>query len=89
LVGINGKDLNDGNKTLTLAVVWQMMRAYVLSILTKLSKDGSRISDNEIIQWANEILTPKGLQISGWKDDKIKNSKPIAEIIESIRQGTI
>lgn len=89
LVGINGKDINDGNKTLTLAVVWQMMRAYVLSILTKLSKDGSRISDNEIISWANGILQPKGLQITGWKDEKIRNSRPIAEIVESIRSGTI
>lgn len=26
LVGIGGQDLNDGNPTLTLAVVWQLMR---------------------------------------------------------------
>lgn len=89
LVGINGKDIHDGNKTLTLAVVWQMMRAYTLSILTKLSKDGSRIQDEEIIQWANSILSAKGLKISGWKDDSIKNSVPVAHIIESIRNGTI
>jgi hypothetical protein len=28
LVGIGGQDLNDGNPTLTLAVVWQLMRRY-------------------------------------------------------------
>lgn len=26
LVGIGGQDLNDGNATLTLALVWQLMR---------------------------------------------------------------
>ncbi len=28
LVGIGGQDLNDGNPTLTLALVWQLMRRY-------------------------------------------------------------
>jgi hypothetical protein len=28
LVGIGGQDLNDGNQTLTLALVWQLMRRY-------------------------------------------------------------
>lgn len=28
LVGIGGQDLNDGNATLTLALVWQLMRRY-------------------------------------------------------------
>ena len=28
LVGIGGQDLNDGNSTLTLALIWQLMRRY-------------------------------------------------------------
>lgn len=28
LVGIAGQDLNEGNRTLTLALVWQLMRRY-------------------------------------------------------------
>lgn len=32
LVGIDGKDLYDGNKTLSLAVIWQLMRAYTLEV---------------------------------------------------------
>jgi len=33
LVGIGGTDIHDGNQTLTLALVWQLMKAHVLSIL--------------------------------------------------------
>lgn len=32
LVGISGKDIFDGSKTLTLAVVQQLMRAYTLEV---------------------------------------------------------
>ena len=28
LVGIGGQDLDDGNQTLTLALVWQLMKRY-------------------------------------------------------------
>lgn len=88
LVGIEGKDIYDGSRTHTLAVIWQAMRAYTLAILTKLSGDGTRISDAEIIAWANGIL-PSQFKISGWKDEKIRDSRPIAHIVESIRSGTI
>merc|ERR1719422_378566 len=30
LVGIGGSDIRDGNQTLTLALIWQLMRAYTL-----------------------------------------------------------
>jgi hypothetical protein len=88
LVGIEGKDIFDGSKTHTLAVVWQAMRAYTLAILTKLSGTGKPISDNEIIAWANSVL-PAQFKISGWKDDKIRDSRPTAHIVDHIRAGTI
>ncbi|CAF4905615.1 unnamed protein product, partial [Rotaria socialis] len=36
MTGIGGPDILEGNKTLTLGLVWQIMRAYTLSILQKL-----------------------------------------------------
>jgi hypothetical protein len=30
-----GSDIMDGNRSLTLALVWQMMRAYTLSLLSQ------------------------------------------------------
>ena len=38
LVGIAGQDINDGNSTLTLALVWQLMRSYTLSVLSSLNQ---------------------------------------------------
>ena len=36
LVGIAGQDICEGNQTLTLAIVWQLMRSYTLSVLSNL-----------------------------------------------------
>merc|ERR1712002_295822 len=61
LVGIGGSDIMEGNKTLTLALVWQLMRAYTLSLLAKLNEDDSApIGDKEIIGWANTKLAEAG-----------------------------
>ena len=38
LVGIAGQDICDGNSTLTLALVWQLMRSYTLSVLSCLTQ---------------------------------------------------
>ena len=32
----SGQDINEGNSTLTLALVWQLMRSYTLSVLSGL-----------------------------------------------------
>ena len=42
LVGIAGKDLCDGNSTLTLALVWQLMRSYTLSVLSTLNQSSNK-----------------------------------------------
>jgi len=36
------------------ALVWQLMKAYTLSILTRLADTGHPIVDKEIVQWANQ-----------------------------------
>lgn len=55
LVGIAGQDLSEGNPTLTLALVWQLMRAYTLTMLSQLanSNDSIAIVESEIIDWVN------------------------------------
>jgi plastin-1 len=62
MVGIEGKDFTDGNRKLILAMVWQMMKLHVFSILQSISqmKNSSNsstkgiISKETLIQWANE-----------------------------------
>ena len=43
------------------------MRAYTLSLLAKLSPDGTPIVESEIISWANERLESKGCSIRHFK----------------------
>ena len=74
LVNIEGNDIMTGNKTLTLGLVWQLMRQYTLSLLAKLSPDGTPIVESEILNWANQRLTDAGkdVQVKGFHVSKIK-----------------
>ena len=91
LVGIAGKDIFDGNKTLTLAVVWQMMRAHTLSILNRLAGGEGRISDNEIVDWVNQTLkgAGKSSSISSFKDPKIASSMSVIDLVDAVKPGSI
>ena len=53
LVGVQGKDIADGNKKLTLALIWQLMRCHLVAFLAELRQHGSA-SDEAMIKWANE-----------------------------------
>ena len=74
LVNIGGKDIFDGHKMLTLALIWQIMRAYTLSVLNKLSSGGRRIQDKEIVVWCNETLTQGQKQSYVYSSLQIYNS---------------
>ncbi|CEF71495.1 Fimbrin [Strongyloides ratti] len=93
LVGIQGKDLYDGNTTLTLALVWQLMRAYTLTILSQCTNknDGTLVGDKEIISWVNKKLSDSGksTSIRSFQDPSISNGKVVIDLIESIAPGTI
>ena len=58
VVGVEGKDIYDGNKVLTLGIVWQLMRAYTLSLLEKLSGASGTIGDAQILDFVNSTVQP-------------------------------
>jgi len=88
LVGIQGKDILDGNKTYTLAIVWQLMRHHVLNILKKLG-GGQNISDNEIIAWANNKVQTAGKNshMKDFKDHSLKNGVFLIDLIDAVQPG--
>ena len=45
---------------LVLGLVWQLMRAYTLSLLRKLKPDGTPIAEKDILAWANKKLSDAG-----------------------------
>ncbi|KAB0800212.1 hypothetical protein PPYR_05952 [Photinus pyralis] len=91
LVGIAGQDLNEGNITLTLALIWQLMRAYTLSILSQLAQTGNPIVEKEIVQWVNAKLenASKKSSINNFQDSSIKDATVVIDLIDSIKPGAI
>uniref|UniRef100_A0A8C3ACD7 Plastin-3 n=1 Tax=Cyclopterus lumpus TaxID=8103 RepID=A0A8C3ACD7_CYCLU len=95
LVGIGGQDLNDGNATLTLALVWQLMRRYTLNVLEGLG-DGQKVNDDIIVKWVNKTLSEAGksTKISSFKMRLcvrllICVSLAVVELIDAIQPGSI
>ncbi|KAM8834452.1 plastin-3-like [Synchiropus picturatus] len=90
LVGIGGQDLNDGNPTLTLALVWQLMRRYTLQILEDLG-DGQKVNDNFIVKWVNQTLAEAGKtsNIQNFKDKNISSSIAVLDLIDAIEPKSI
>lgn len=91
LVGLQGKDIYDGNRTLTLALVWQLMRAYTLTVLSHCTKSGTLATDKEIVTWVNNRLKASGKSssISSFQDSKISDSKVVIDLIDAIKPGQI
>uniref|UniRef100_A0A8C2FN39 Plastin-3 n=1 Tax=Cyprinus carpio TaxID=7962 RepID=A0A8C2FN39_CYPCA len=90
LVGIGGQDLNDGNPTLTLALVWQLMRRYTLNVLEGLG-DGQKVNDDTIVSWVNNTLSQAGksTKISSFKDKEISSSLAVLDLIDAIQPGSV
>ncbi|XP_051505406.1 plastin-3-like [Myxocyprinus asiaticus] len=90
LVGIGGQDLNDGNPTLTLALVWQLMRRYTLNVLEDLG-DGQKVNDDIIVNWVNKTLSNAGksTKISSFKDKEISSSLAVLDLIDAIQPNSI
>nr|CAD7453778.1 unnamed protein product [Timema tahoe] len=91
LVGIAGQDLNDGNATLTLALIWQLMRAYTLSVLTQLANTGSPIVEKEIVTWVNSKLSAanKKSVLKSFQDPSIADARVVIDLLDAIKPGTI
>ncbi|XP_063914774.1 plastin-2 isoform X1 [Zophobas morio] len=91
LVGIAGQDINEGNVTLTLALIWQLMRAYTLTVLSQLAESGNPIVEKEIVQWVNNKLVSAGKHssIRSFQDPTIADAKVVIDLIDAIKPGAI
>ncbi|KAM4723346.1 plastin-1 isoform 2-T2 [Anableps anableps] len=85
LVGVGGENLNEGSRTHTLALVWQLMRRYSVMVLSDLG-NGEKVVDQFILNWVNATLKEKrkDTQISSFKDKLISTSLPVIDLIDAI-----
>ena len=79
---VRGHDIHVGKpKQLTLGLVWQLMRAYTLSLLAKLSNVDKVMEEKDVLTWVNKVT---GKNLKSFKDSSIKNGDVIRECLLSI-----
>lgn len=91
LVGIQGADITDGSRTLTLALVWQLMREHILLTLKSLSSAGQPITDADIINWANDLVRSSGqtAAISSFKDPSLSSGRFLIDLLQAMKPGVV
>lgn len=93
LIGIQGADITDGSKTLTLGLVWQMMRDHVIETLKNLSTGQNReIKDHDMIEWANSCVSRTGTgttSMSSFKDSSLSNGRFFIDLCNGIKKGIV
>ncbi|QIW98627.1 hypothetical protein AMS68_004145 [Peltaster fructicola] len=93
LVGIQGADITDGQRTLTLGMVWQLMRRDIVSTLGALAQRmGKReISDADMVQWANGQAAKggKGSQIRSFKDQSLSTGVFFLDVLHGMKSSYV
>ncbi|PWO00777.1 hypothetical protein FA09DRAFT_344892 [Tilletiopsis washingtonensis] len=91
IVGIQGADIVDGSKTLTLGLVWQLMRLNISKTLDSLGKGGKGVSDQDMVRWANGVVQGAGKSSSmrSFKDPSLKTAHFFLDLLEGMRKGIV
>ncbi|RLV89115.1 Fimbrin [Spathaspora sp. JA1] len=91
LVGIEGSDIVDGNKLLTLGLVWQLMRRNIVNTFNQLSQRGGTLSDSDILKWANEQVVKGGKtsKVRGFKDESLSTGEFLLDVLNGLKPGYV
>ncbi|KAI0974104.1 calponin homology domain-containing protein [Xylaria arbuscula] len=93
LVGIQGADITDGQKMLTLGLVWQLMRKNITLTLSALAQRlGKReITDSEMVKWANEMSQKGGRNsaIRSFKDPSIGSGIFFLDVLNGMKSAYV
>lgn len=87
LVGVQGKDIADANRKLTLALIWQLMRAHLTQFLESLhAANDKRISDAEMVSWANSraAASGSGRSIRDFADKSLRSGLFFLDLLSAI-----
>lgn len=93
LVGVQGADITDGQRTLTLGLVWQLMRKDITNTLSSLAQRmGKReITDTEMIRWANDMSRKggKASTIRSFKDKSIGSGLFLLDVLSGMKSSYV
>lgn len=93
LVGVQGADITDGQRTLTLGMVWQLMRKDIVETLGGLAQRlGKReISDADMVRWANDTSKKGGRNsnIRSFKDASIGSGIFLLDVLNGMKSSYV
>jgi len=93
LVGIQGADITDGQRILTLGLVWQLMRRDIVTTLSALAQRlGKReITDSDMIRWANDMSKKGGKSsaIRSFKDSSLGNGIFLLDVLNGMKSAYV
>ncbi|KAI0009889.1 calponin homology domain-containing protein [Xylariaceae sp. FL0662B] len=93
LVGIQGADITDGNKLLTLGLVWQLMRKDITLTLSALAQRLGRreMTDAEMVKWANDMSRKGGRNssIRSFKDPIIGDGIFFLDVLNGMKSSYV
>lgn len=93
LVGIQGADLTDGQRTLTLGLVWQLMRRDIVSTLSGLAQRmGKRdLSDSDMVRWANDMSRKggKNSSVRTFRDPAITSGIFLLDVLNGMKSNYV
>jgi plastin-1 len=93
LVGIQGADITDGQRTLTLGMVWQLMRRDIVNTLGNLAQRlGKReITDADMVKWANDMSRKggKNSSIRSFKDSSLANAVFLLDVLNGMKSAYV
>jgi len=82
LVGISGKDIQDGITKLVLAVTWQLMRFHVIKFLSSVT--GKSLQEKDVVDWANAKVGPDVPAIQKLSDGAIASGIYLLKLIKAV-----
>jgi len=94
LVGVQGADITDGQRTLTLGLVWQLMRRDISETLARLAqRDGKReLTDADMVQWANGMSKDGSggqSKVRSFKDQSIGSGVFLLDVLSGMKSSYV
>lgn len=93
LVGVQGADITDGQRTLTLGMVWQLMRKDITETISGLAQRlGKReISDADMVKWANDMSRKggKSSSIRTFSDSSIGKGIYLLDVLSGMKSNYV
>ncbi|RAL41633.1 hypothetical protein DM860_018263 [Cuscuta australis] len=93
LVNVGGNDFVQGNKKLTLAFLWQLMRFNILQLLKNLRSrfQGKEITDTDILHWANRKVKSTGRtsKMESFKDKSLSSGLFFLELLSAVEPRVV